>query len=82
MRIIKPLPEIRQGDTLHCRKLEGNQHFTQPPARYNEATLIKAMEESGIGRPSTYATTVSTILSREYVEREGKAIKPTALGEW
>ncbi len=77
----KPLPEIRQGDTLHCRKLEGNQHFTQPPARYNEATLIKAMEESGIGRPSTYATTVSTILSREYVEREGKAIKPTALGE-
>ncbi len=77
----KPLPEIKQGDVLHCRKLEGNQHFTQPPARYNEATLIKAMEESGIGRPSTYATTVSTILSREYVEREGKSIKPTTLGE-
>ena len=77
----KPLPEIKQGDILHCRQLEGNQHFTQPPARYNEATLIKAMEESGIGRPSTYAATVSTILSREYVEREGKAIKPTSLGE-
>ncbi len=77
----KPLPEIRQGDGLFCRKLTGNQHFTQPPARYNEATLIKAMEESGIGRPSTYATTVSTILAREYVERDGKAIKPTKLGE-
>lgn len=77
----KPLPAIAQGDVLYCRRLEGNQHFTQPPARYNEATLIKAMEESGIGRPSTYATTVSTILSREYVEREGKSIKPTTLGE-
>lgn len=77
----KPLPEIHEGDTLFCRKLEGNQHFTQPPARYNEATLIKAMEESGIGRPSTYATTVSTILSHEYVEREGKSLKPTKLGE-
>ncbi|MBE6779195.1 MAG: type I DNA topoisomerase [Ruminococcaceae bacterium] len=77
----KPLPVIHQGDTLFCRKIGGNQHFTQPPARYNEATLIKAMEESGIGRPSTYAATVSTILSREYVERDGKAIKPTLLGE-
>ena len=77
----KPLPVIKQGDSLYCRKIGGNQHFTQPPARYNEATLIKAMEESGIGRPSTYAATVSTILSREYVEREGKAIKPTTLGE-
>ncbi len=77
----KPLPTIKQGDVLFCRKIGGNQHFTQPPARYNEATLIKAMEESGIGRPSTYAATVSTILSREYVERDGKAIKPTVLGE-
>ncbi len=77
----KPLPVINQGDTLFCRELAGNQHFTQPPARYNEATLIKAMEESGIGRPSTYAATVSTILSREYVEREGKSLKPTNLGE-
>ncbi len=77
----KPLPTINEGDTLFCRSLKGNQHFTQPPARYNEATLIKAMEESGIGRPSTYAATVSTILSREYVEREGKSLKPTTLGE-
>ncbi len=77
----KPLPVVNQGDVLFCRSLKGNQHFTQPPSRYNEATLIKAMEESGIGRPSTYATTVSTILSREYVEREGKSLKPTNLGE-
>ncbi|MBQ9859891.1 MAG: type I DNA topoisomerase [Clostridia bacterium] len=77
----KPLPVIKQGDTLFCRDLAGNQHFTQPPARYTEATLIKAMEENGIGRPSTYAPTVSTILGREYVERDGKSIKPTTLGE-
>ncbi len=77
----KPLPVIKQGDALFCRRIEGNQHFTQPPARYNEATLIKAMEESGMGRPSTYAATVSIILSREYVEREGKSLKPTNLGE-
>lgn len=77
----RPLPVIHEGDELFCRQIGGNQHFTQPPARYNEATLIKAMEESGIGRPSTYAATVSTILSRSYVDREGKTIKPTALGE-
>ena len=77
----KPLPVIKQGDVLTCRNIEGNQHFTQPPARYTEATLIKAMEENGIGRPSTYAPTVSTVLNREYVEREGKSLKPTNLGE-
>ncbi len=77
----KPLPVIKQGDTLFCRDIAGNQHFTQPPARYNEATLIKAMEENGIGRPSTYAPTVSTVLNREYVERDGKSLKPTSLGE-
>ena len=77
----KPLPVIKQGDVLTCRDIEGNQHFTQPPARYTEATLIKAMEENGIGRPSTYAPTVSTVLNREYVEREGKSLKPTNLGE-
>ena len=76
----KPLPVIKQGDTLFCRELTGNQHFTQPPSRYTEATLIKAMEENGIGRP-TYAPTVSTVLNREYVEREGKSLKPTSLGE-
>ena len=60
----------------------GHQHFTQPPARYNEASLIKTLEENGIGRPSTYAPTISTILDRHYVEREtGNQLKPTALGE-
>ncbi len=76
-----PLPALNEGDVLHLRDIRGNQHFTQPPARYTEATLIKALEENGIGRPSTYAPTISTILAREYIEREGKALKPTALGE-
>ena len=76
-----PLPALNEGDVLWLRELKGNQHFTQPPPRYTEATLIKALEENGIGRPSTYAPTISTILAREYVEREGKALKPTSLGE-
>lgn len=76
-----PLPMLEEGNVLTVKDLAGNQHFTQPPARYNEATLIKELEENGIGRPSTYAPTISTILSREYVEREGKALKPTNLGE-
>ncbi|MGN0172357.1 MAG: type I DNA topoisomerase [Acutalibacteraceae bacterium] len=75
------LPLFKEGDVLTLRELAGNQHFTQPPARYTEATLIKAFEEKGIGRPSTYAPTISTILSHEYIEREGKSLKPTALGE-
>ena len=66
---------------LKCKELLGNQHFTQPPPRYTEATLIKALEENGIGRPSTYASTISTITGREYVVRDGKALKPTELGE-
>ena len=61
--------------------MDGNQHFTQPPARYTEASLIKALEENGIGRPSTYAPTISTILDRGYVERNQKQLVPTALGE-
>ena len=77
----KPLPVIKQGDVLTCRHIEDNQHFTQPPAGYTEATLIKAMEDNGIGRPSTYAPTVSTVLNREYVERDGRSLKPTNLGE-
>ena len=76
-----PLPLLEEGMDLILRDLAGNQHFTQPPARYTEATLVKAMEESGIGRPSTYSPTIGTILSREYIEREGKFLKPTALGE-
>lgn len=76
------LPAITQGEKLRCNEITGNQHFTQPPARYNEASLIKALEENGIGRPSTYAPTISTILDRHYVEREtGNQLKPTSLGE-
>ena len=77
----RPLPVINEGDVLFKRELKSAQHFTQPPARYTEATLNKAMEENGIGRPSTYAPTISTILSREYIERDHKSLKPTALGE-
>ena len=75
------LPPLENGMALRCREIAGNQHFTQPPARYTEATLIKALEENGIGRPSTYAATISTITGRNYVTREGKALKPTELGE-
>ncbi len=76
----KMLPLLSVQETLKVLSLDGNQHFTQPPARYSEATLIKALEENGIGRPSTYAPTITTILSRMYVEREGKQLRPTALG--
>lgn len=76
-----PIPDIREGEVLILKKLTDEQKFTQPPARYTEATLVKAMEESGVGRPSTYAPTVSTILDREYVVKEGKNLKPTPLGE-
>lgn len=75
------LPVLENGMPLKCKELVGNQHFTQPPPRYTEASLIKALEENGIGRPSTYATTISTITSREYVTRENKTLKPTELGE-
>lgn len=77
----KILPELAKGGRLSVKSLEGNQHFTQPPARYTEGTLVKAFEENGIGRPSTYASTIKTIFDRNYVEREGKQIKPTILGE-
>ena len=75
------LPEITQGQSLQCRGFDREQHFTQPPPRYTDASLIRAMEENGIGRPSTYAPTVSTILDREYVVKEGKYLRPTPLGE-
>ncbi len=75
------LPELSKGDELKLKALDGLQHFTQPPARYNEASLIKAFKEYGIARPSTYATTITTILQRAYVEREGRQFKPTTLGE-
>ncbi len=77
----KELPPIEEGDPLKVKSLDGNQHFTQPPSRYTEATLIKTLEENGIGRPSTFAATVTTILYRMYVERDGKQLRPTPLGE-
>ena len=76
-----PLPDLKEGEPLDCRGLKEDQHFTQPPARYSEASLIRALEEKGIGRPSTYAPTITTILNREYVVKEGKALRPTPLGE-
>lgn len=76
-----PLPDIKTGDKLKMKSLLGNQHFTQPPARYTEASLTKALEENGVGRPSTYVTITSTIVAREYVKREGKQFVPTELGE-
>ena len=75
------LPNLQIGDLLNLINLENEQHFTQPPSRYTEASLIKVLEENGIGRPSTYAPTIMTILNRGYVEREGKTLKPTAAGE-
>ena len=76
-----PLPDLREGEPLELKETRKEQHFTQPPARYSEATLIRALEEKGIGRPSTYAPTISTILNREYVVKEGRALRPTPLGE-
>ncbi len=75
------LPVLNEGETLTLAELIKEQKFTQPPPRYTEASLIKELEDSGIGRPSTYAPTISTILSRQYVIKEGKNLKPTPLGE-
>lgn len=77
----KALPELSENMPLKLKSMDSNQHFTEPPPRYTEASLIKALEEDGIGRPSTYASIISTITSREYVSKEGKALKPTELGE-
>ena len=77
----RPLPNLNEGEALSAEKFEREQRFTQPPARYTEATLIRALEEKGIGRPSTYAPTISTITSREYVAKDGRYLKPTPLGE-
>jgi len=74
------LPEMQEGDSLKLKSLDPNQHFTQPPARYTEPTLIQALKDNGIGRPSTYAPIISVIQQREYIEKEKKSFKPTALG--
>ncbi len=76
----QPLPELTAGDLLDLVRLIPEQHFTQPPPRYTEATLVKYLEEKGIGRPSTYAPIMSTIQDRGYVERDGRRLKPTELG--
>lgn len=72
-----PLPPLKEGDKPNCLNLEALGHETQPPARYTEASLVKTLESEGVGRPSTYASIINTILSREYVQKRGKALVPT-----
>ena len=74
------LPPMNEGDLLKLKSIEPNQHFTQPPARYTEPTLIQALKDNGIGRPSTYAPIITNIQQREYIEKEKKSFKPTSLG--
>ena len=74
------IPDLEKGDKVACRKVLPKQHFTQPPPRYNEDSLVKALEEYGIGRPSTYATIITVIQTRKYVEKKDKALRPTLLG--
>ncbi len=76
-----PLPDLQVGEKATIQSIRKEQHFTQPPARYTEATLVKAMEEKGVGRPSTYASIVSTIQDREYVQKTDRRLAPTPLGE-
>lgn len=73
--------DVKENDELTCINLVPNQHFTQPPSRYSEATLVKTLEENGVGRPSTYAPTITTLLARNYVVKENKVLYPTELGE-
>lgn len=78
---VKNLPELEEGMTAEMGEISADQHFTQPPPRYTEASLVRALEEKGIGRPSTYAPTISTIITRGYVARENKRLMPTELGK-
>ncbi len=75
------IPELNEGQMLDCDRIDPTKHFTEPPPRYNEGSLVKFLEEKGIGRPSTFATIVTTIISRNYVKRDGKSLVPTPLGE-
>lgn len=77
----KELPQVKENEKLQIKEISGEQKFTEPPARYNEASLIKALEKLGIGRPSTYAPTISTIIARKYVIKEQKRLFPTEIGE-
>ncbi len=74
------LPPLEEGQSLELKKLDTDQHFTQPPPRFSEASLVKELEENGIGRPSTYATIIATIETREYVEKREARLWPTELG--
>jgi len=78
--LVGTLPLLKEGENLALTKLDPQQHFTQPPPRYNEASLVKELEKCGIGRPSTYAPILSTIQDRGYVEKDGRALKPTEIG--
>ena len=78
---VNNLPELEEGMTAEAGEIQPDQHFTQPPPRYTEASLVRTLEEKGIGRPSTYAPTISTIISRGYVARENKRLIPTELGK-
>ena len=75
------LPELIQDEIVKLEKIEPKQSFTEPPARYTEASLVKTLEEKGIGRPSTYSPTITTILERRYIEKEQKQLVPTELGK-
>ena len=77
---IAPLPEVQQGEALKLLGIDASQHFTQPPPRFTEASLVKTLEEFGIGRPSTYAPTISTLVDRKYVRKEGRALMPEDVG--
>lgn len=77
---ISKLPPLNEGELLDGKEIKAEQKFTKPPARYTEASLVKAMEEKGIGRPATYAATIMVLSSREYVSKEGKQLVPTELG--
>lgn len=76
------MPVLNEGDVLKALEIMPEQHFTQPPARFTDASLIKTLEEIGVGRPSTYAPTLTTIQARNYVTKEAKNLYPTELGKW
>ncbi|HSG46927.1 MAG TPA: type I DNA topoisomerase [Longimicrobiales bacterium] len=78
---LEPLPDLEEGDVVRLERLDPKQHFTQPPPRFSEASLVRELEKLGIGRPSTYAQIISTILDRGYVELEQRRFNPTSLGE-
>jgi DNA topoisomerase-1 len=76
----RTLPKVEKGEQLKLNKITPDQHFTEPPPRYTEATLVKVLEEKGIGRPSTYASIMTTIIDREYVEKARRQISPDGFG--